>query len=599
MQKFTSLILIVLLGLTHLNGQTGCPGCMVELPETLPEDTIFLADAEPGQVGIQYDSDVGFRLPKSTDPVNAIDPNTPAGINLSKITILDVANVPPGLIWEANQQEFDVSEETDGCVKFCGTPLQPGIYEVEVVIQARVSFVNQTTSFSFPFEIVPAERITEGFTLRDNGNCGESLVAFENNVPSNGNSGITYQWDFGNGRTSELENPEAVLYDSPGQYTVNFEAQIDTIGFILNQAIIREVDCDDFLGRPDLNLKVFDPNGDEIFLSERLSNARLPVVIDLNTQIDTGTYILKVLDDDSGLEGGDKVCGEVAFTQLSNGSLVSNGFEVEINIVNPITTVVSEETIVVNEVPEVPFLAVEESTSNLNTCLGDTTILSVETSESIQWYKDSIPIGEGENQLIVTETGVYWGVVTNLSGCSVISEEFEASFPGLPNEPVFTNDKNLLSIFDESRLPETYQLQWFLEGEPILDATSLNYCINETGNYKLEVLDMETGCFRSFAKDFTFDPDFAGCMTTDLEAEIDQNRIRVFPNPSHGGIFSLELDLKDVQVSVYNNQGQEIISLNKKSGGTINLDLSNYPNGNYWLRVRNEKVNRSLKVMKQ
>lgn len=171
--------------------QSGCPDCLVSLPP-LPSDTIFLSDAPDGEALMPYDNDISFRLPKSTTPVHEIDPSTPAGLNISKITIIALLNVPPGLSWEPNKFEFDPGDETDGCVKFCGTPLIPGYYEVEVFVTAKVVTINQSTSFTLPIYIAPSTSSSEGFSMQNSNGCGEVTVSFDNLIESNGGMGFDY-----------------------------------------------------------------------------------------------------------------------------------------------------------------------------------------------------------------------------------------------------------------------------------------------------------------------------------------------------------------------------------------------------------------------
>lgn len=601
MEKLQFALLAFCLGYQGLFAQTGCSGCVINLPN-IPEDTIYLSEAPQGQTGQFYDADISFRLPKSTDPVNDIDPSTPRGIGLNRITILDVANVPPGLSWEANQLEFDVREQTDGCVKFCGIPLLPGIYEVEVVIEARVSFINQKTSFSFPMEIRPSETITEGFTLLNQRGCEELMATFINNVPSNGQTGIEYAWDFGNGQTSEAENPGTILFDGPGSYPIQYQAIIDTVGYILDEITINEVDCDDFLGRPDLDVKIIDSEGTEVFLSNTFQNARLPVVVDLNLLLDTGDYVLQVIDDDSGLEGGDKICGEVTFNRQNVDTLRQENFEAILSILNPRDTIRSLDTVIVQNAPAVPSINVEERTNNLSPCQGDTVILSIEASGEIQWYQDSLPTG-GDNSLLITESGDFWAVTTNEFGCSSTSEVLSFDFPELPNEPVFVNANNLLSIFDEARLPEQYQLQWFFNDGLIENETETSFCVDSSGNYRLEVLDLSTGCTRSFGRNITFDPAFAGCITTSIETPIALESIRIYPNPSPG-VFWMEASSGDLIFNLFNSQGQRVSSHdwsqnNKTNETTWQIDLSRMPAGIYWLKVIQGRSYRTYRLMKQ
>ena len=84
-----------------------------------------------------------------------------ASMNISDITILAAVNLPPGLSWEPNQTDFNPQDETDGCVKLCGTPLQPGFYEIEVIAQATILLISQTSSFVVPIYIAPQSSDTD------------------------------------------------------------------------------------------------------------------------------------------------------------------------------------------------------------------------------------------------------------------------------------------------------------------------------------------------------------------------------------------------------------------------------------------------------
>ncbi len=592
------LFTLVLLGGGYcLNAQSGCPDCLIELPEEVTEDTIYLSEAASGQVGVGYENDVSFRLPKTTTPVNAQDPATPAGINLSEITILNVANVPPGLSWQANQLEFDVREQTDGCVRFCGTPLQPGIYDVEVVVRARIAVINETTSFTFPMEILPSESITAGFTTINDSGCGELLATYSNNVPSKGNPGITYSWDFGNGITSVDENPDPQFYDQTGSYEVSYQAIIDTIGFIMNEVVVNDVDCDDLLSRPDLMIKLFDPQGEEIFSSPEARNTQLPVSFPLNVQIDTGMYTLQVIEDDQGLEGGDKICAEVDFTQLSGGAFTGEGFDLEINIINPQDTINSLDTVQVFELPPVAFLDTEFFSSNFNTCAGDSIKLSIETQvPDIQWYQDSLPVGDGGKVLTIKETGSYWAVMTNELGCSRTTGTFTTAFPELPNEPVFVNDNNLLTVFDTTRLPEVYDLSWYLNFNLLVGINATSFCAAESGNYILEVVDLRTGCIRLFEQFVEYDPAFAGCTLTSTEELSAFQDLSVYPNPSEG-VFYLPESARDLNMAVFNSQGQRL-GITNTASSRLEVDLSAYPDGIYWLRFNDGNQSKTLKLLK-
>ena len=110
LKSFFPALLFFVFQIQLLQAQSGCPGCVVDLP-ALPSDTIYLGNAPDGIAGEPYDGDLSFRMPKTTDPVHDIDPSTPAGLNIGNITIIALLNVPPGLSWEPSQFNFDPDNE--------------------------------------------------------------------------------------------------------------------------------------------------------------------------------------------------------------------------------------------------------------------------------------------------------------------------------------------------------------------------------------------------------------------------------------------------------------------------------------------------------
>ena len=145
MRNLILIFLLIFSFSTTFFAQTGCPGCIVNLPEGMPMDTLFLGDAADGQVNVAYDSDLSFRLPITTTTVAETDPSIPAGLGINKIIIEGVSNLPPGLSWEASQTTFDPSEMNDGCVidvsfislekifPFIHSFLKPGAFVIALV----------------------------------------------------------------------------------------------------------------------------------------------------------------------------------------------------------------------------------------------------------------------------------------------------------------------------------------------------------------------------------------------------------------------------------------------------------------------------------
>ncbi len=599
MKRYTFLFSILFLTL-HAAAQSGCPGCVIELP-TLPADTIFLTAAPDGQAGQYYSGDVSFRLPKTTTPVAAVDETVLPGITIQQITISSMANVPPGLSWEVSQTVFDPAVETDGCVRFCGTPLLAGYYEVAVVITAQVLFIQQTTSFTFPILILPSVSQTDGFSITNGAACGSVTASFQNNIPSDGQPGFSYFWDFGNGVTTDDENPADQTYTEDGIYVVDYQAIVDTSGYFLTNVRIESTTCTDLISEPDLKIRIFDQNNTEIYLSSIVPNTVTPLDFSVNLTLSEGNYRLQLIDDDGGIDGADDDCGSVNFNRFTTGTLNGGSMSATLTILHPIDTIRASDTITVYEQPFPPLISGLPAGS---LCEGDSLTLATTYAENIQWYRDSVPLLEGTlQQLLVTESGDYWVVYTSPDGCQAQSEVANISFGEIPSGIAFTNTNNLLSIFDPESLPLQAGIQWLLNGEAISDANSEVYCIGASGNYTLEITDLATGCSGSFSQNITYNPGFPNCVSgTGDEASLAPD-MRLAPNPSDGRFqLLMETDrAMEGQLVIQDALGRvlsrEVMRL-APGQNRLNLDLTHLPAGVYLLDWQSPNARRGVKALK-
>ncbi len=521
-------LLILLFALHTLQfGYAQCPGCIIYLPQGLQEDTIFITDAPDGTVFEYYEEDLSFRLPMTTTPVASIDSTTPPGLPISQMTITNVSNLPPGLNWEASQLSFNTGEmETDGCVRLCGTPLVPDSFAIQVEVEAVVLGFPNASSFSVPIYIAPAMTGNEGFTMTGNIGCGSATVSFQNENPSNGQSGYTYQWDFGNGNTSTEENPPPQTYSSPGTYTVQYLATIDTAGYFLTQVKVTETDCNDFnippADKPDLYIKVFDPQGNQIYTSNVQQNVELPAYFPLYLPIHTGNYSIEVWDDELiGMEQ----CGSVNFNQTTTGSLSDGPLTVEITIYHPVTSIAAEGQVIVYEQPDPPVLSWFGGPAF---CQGDSFIVGTNYDHNLQWYRDSMLLpGDTLPELTIYESGNYRVSYTSPDGCISTSDTVEVVVFPLPEEPVFVYANNWLSL--SANIPPDAVLQWFYNDQALEGENGDSLCITQSGSYGLQVTDPATGCSNFYSSEETYNPDMP-CSVATLEVD-EWYDFRLSPNP--------------------------------------------------------------------
>ncbi len=400
-----------------LSAQTGCPGCLVSVPASLPADTLYLPKLPDGLQGSAYNQDISFRMPKTTTPVAAVDSTTPAGLPITSIEILSVEGLPPGMFWEPNQWVFQVADQTDGCIKICGTPNVSDSFTLIVRVKAKVFVVNKEATFPMRLYIAPKVSTTDGFSMTNFTGCDSTTVNFTNNLPSGGQPGFTYAWDFGDSTTFAGENPPPHTYTEPGTYVVHYQAIIDTAGYKLASIVVLDVDCEDQLGlgSPDLYLLIDDPNGVNIFdSSPDVNNTPLPFTFPVGLTLGTGNYTLRVIDEDSGAKGGDDDCGTLSFNLLSNDTVVAGGLTVVLNIVHVIDTLTATDTVIVYPLPQQPVYDVYKNRLRLI----DT--LNLPATYSLQWYYGNNPIpGETGFTYCAETEGLYGLLLTDLTtGCS-------------------------------------------------------------------------------------------------------------------------------------------------------------------------------------
>ncbi len=581
--------------------QAGCPGCVIDVPGTLAEDTIYLSNIVPGTKGDYYDNDLSFRMPKTTNPVAANDPGIPAGLTIDEIAINGLTNVPPGLSWEVDQTSYDPASQTDGCIKFCGTPLQSGLFVIEVSVTARIAFLSQEVTFDLEMLIEPSLSSNDGFSMTNNIGCGETTVSFQNNVLSSGQPGFHYSWDFGNGQTSIDEHPADITYSTPGTYVVKYQAVVDTVGYILTGIRLEEVACTDLISAPDIFVRIEDPAGEEVYHSGEFTNTDVPIEMSLNLKLEDGNYLLEAIDADSGLEFGDDDCAITHFNQLSNGQLDGDSYSLVLTIIHPTDTIEATDTVYVYEIPEAPVI---ESASETSFCEGDSAVLQSSYSSGNQWFMDGEMInGATEPNFTALLAGLYSVQYTSAEGCTSESDELEVITFELPEVPAFANTNNLLHLPEDFPLNADLSLQWYFNGDEVPGATDAELCATETGEYTLVITDQATGCTNEYATDVIIDPTYDCTVSSHTLADLGMT-IQLFPNPTAGPI-SLEIsspEVRNLQVVLVDIAGRKLAERAKGlavGSNLVELDLSDLASGLYLLRLESEGYIESLRVVKQ
>lgn len=591
--------LFVLCIFNQISAQTGCPGCQINLPAGLPEDTVYLPAFPDGQVGVEYNQDISFRMPKTTTPVAAIDSTTPPGLTINSIEIVGVEGLPPGLSWEPSQFVFPVATQTDGCIKICGTPTVSDSFIVTVKLKATILFFSQEATFPLRIYIAPGTSQNDGFTMLNPVGCGSTTVEFTNNIPSGGNPGFSYTWNFGDSTTYEGENPPPHEYTSPGTYIVDYQAVIDTADYTLLSVILLNLECVDLLGlgKPDVYVIVKDSTETEIFNSSPdIADINLPYTLSIGLELQSGTYTMEIWDEDSGLKGGDDKCGTFTFTVLSNGNVVSGGFAGVLNIYKPVKTLHYKDTIIVYPLPVAPTITTPKGEI---TCADNAPLpLISSVSTNIQWYVNGEIISAATDSLyLAEESGFYQVATTSAEGCIAYSEGVDITITPLPPLPLFSNNgKNLLIMFDTINLPAAYQLQWYLNGQTIPDANGFWYCSMESGLYTLEIIDLNTDCINLYQLNVVYNPAF-DCTVGNKEVIL-ANSVSIFPNPAREMVnIQLQQPMVLQSVSLVDMNGKTVRQIFPTSVSDFyQISCEHLPDGIYRLILQTTDMMESYQI---
>ncbi len=377
-KSLTILFLACLLQNNILQAQ--CPGCTINLPAGIPADTIVVDSLPSAIKSIYYEETMSFRLPYTTDPLAAVAPpgtSVPSGLSIDHFIIQSVTGLPPGLSWTGdrpNPMKYDETapDTRDGCITLCGTPGASGTFTVNVNLEIQIQ------GFVFPSPPVPLEFIVEPdtnatFSTDTSAGCTPFNVTVSTLMPSNGNPGISYFWDFGNGTTSTDENPAAVTYDFGLNYdttvAITQNVIIDTFPYLLESIVVASDpgnSCNDDILlislAPDMYIVLIgngdtvntDPNFGLIGNTQNSEYPRdtmvFPGPIEL---VDGQNYTLEVFDDDNAEFNADDPCGNGPVTISSNlgeglHTLTTGTMTIEIYISHYVDTVTYSSDVNVN-----------------------------------------------------------------------------------------------------------------------------------------------------------------------------------------------------------------------------------------------------------
>jgi len=584
-----NLLLLTILGFYSITTHPQCPGCVVDptctanpaapalCPSTLPDAPVN----EP------YDLDVTFFMPQ-----NFTDAGTGFDVTLGSITITSISGLPPGLSATVNETDNVYTITSDpasqrGCVKICGTPTTIGSYTISVNVIASVTSpisIDQAQSFTLPISVLPGGSGNSGFSISIDAGCDSLLTEFQALITSP-TQPVEYTWDFGNGNTSTLANPEPQLYTVADTYTVTLETRL--MDFILTSVNFTATGsnwCGDieewFCGSGNPDIYYILTIGGASSTSSSGSNSINFSQSGMNTVISGTAFSIQFYDEDNGPPFGSpddnlgtaviQVTGPGTYafnTNEGNGS-VTIGTQVGLSFTNT-------DSVTVNASPASPGIL---GTDTLF-CEGDSAILTLPQAAFYQWSRDGIELLSANNDtLIAFDSGNYTAEIRSEQGCAAFSDTFTVQVEPYPYQPEFILNPITESFFYNPGLP--YNWVWLLDGDTLAGTeNATNYQPLVPGNYSIVA---SNGYCESYSDAVFF-------TNVGIDAIQNQFDAVIYPVPYQSGMLYIEFhsaEYKDVNVTLFDAQGK-LLQTQHYSAGTnaLNFNPGYLAGGMYFLQI--------------
>lgn len=153
-------------------------------------------------------------------PALMVTASPPSGCSPLDVVLTNSTALPAGVEILSQQWVFDDGTQATGDA-INRTYESEGSYSLSLAMTTSSENCNGTQQFVDLIEVVAGPQVS--FTTGPASSCqGPLTVAFANQTPNA--ESLTFQWDFGNGVTSNNINPESQTYTADGDYTVTLSA---------------------------------------------------------------------------------------------------------------------------------------------------------------------------------------------------------------------------------------------------------------------------------------------------------------------------------------------------------------------------------------
>lgn len=185
----------------------------------------------------------------------------------------------------------------------------------------------------------------------------------------------------------------------------------------------------------------------------------------------------------------------------------------------------------------------------------------------------SSDLGEVEMGMVTLgdlECGQYSLQITDENNCK-LNPEIELTCPEELFPDFYQSGDTLISE------EEGVLYRWFLDDLVVQESTQSTLIIEESGVYRLEIINDAECVFSSGEKEIIF--------TRVLSLELHQ-RVKIFPNPASERVYIQFDGLDWEELKVYNSRGVEVARLNGAEGFQGVLNTSSWVSGWYLIEIR-------------
>lgn len=228
-------------------------------------------------------------------------------------------------------------------------------------------------------------------------------------------------------------------------------------------------------------------------------------------------------------------------------------------------------------------------------CQGGSVILTASyTGTAVQWKKDGINItGATNSTYTATQKATYTCQTTSECG-TALSTGIYVNVQKNPTAIITAGGSTTFctggSVTLTANAGVGLSYQWYKGAAAIAGATSINYVATTTGNYKCRVTKAATGCYKISN----------GIVVTVTCKEGENNfDINVFPNPTNN-VFNISsnkiIGLGIITVTDIN--GKLIITDLIKQTDLIEVNLENFANGMYFIKIEENGNHHFYKIIK-